>query len=115
MSVVSQEIGRQVADQLFAAERAIDAAVRAAAQLQALIPEAGERAQLSIGLTQPTLEHVAEMTATLVRARSQAVAAHGSLAAVQRKVGLGQVAYGPFVDKPGAEKPSGRLSVVTAA
>lgn len=116
MSKVSHEIGREVADQLFAAERAIDAAVREAAKLTAMLPDASERARLSIGMTQDVLAHVVDSSVLLVRARASVAAAHKGLEVVQRFVGLGGVAFGPFVDKPEQPpQPSGLTIVERAA
>lgn len=109
---VSQEIGREVADKLFAAERAVDDAISALAHFQGMLPEAGRRAGLSFGYIQAPMAHIASASADLIRVRESTGAAHKSLEVIQRATGLGAVAYGPFVDKPPAQQ--GRLEVVKA-
>lgn len=113
---VSYEIGREVADKLFAAERAVDEAISAIAHFQGMLPDAGRRAGLSFGYIQTPMTHLATATADLVRARESTTSVHRSLEVIQRATGLGHLAYGPFVDKPAQPpQPSGHLEVVTTA
>lgn len=107
---VSPEIGHEVAEKLFAAERAIDEAIRASAELTALLPNAAQRCSLSFGYIQSPMAALAAAGLDLTKARENTVEVHRSLEAIQRKTGLGAVAFGPFVDK---DAPSGRLHAVT--
>lgn len=110
---VPQEIGREVADKLFAAERAVDDAISAIAQFQGMLPDAGRRAGLSFGYIQAPMAHLATASVDLIRARESTSSVHKSLEVIQRATGLAAVSYGPFVDKPDAPpQPSGRLEVV---
>lgn len=110
---VSQDIGREVADKLFAAERAVDEAISAIAHFQGMLPDAGRRAGLSFGYIQAPMAHLATANIDLIRARESTSSAHKSLEVIQRATGLAAVSYGPFVDKPDPQpQPSGRLEVV---
>lgn len=110
-----QEVGHEVADKLFAAERAIDEAISAIAFFQGMLPDAGRRAGLSFGYIQTPMSHLASAGVDLMRARESTGAVHKSLEVIQRATGLGAISYGPYVDKPDqSPKPTGRLEVVPA-
>lgn len=88
-----------VADQLFAAEAAIDAAISATAALTAIMPQARQEARVAAEVGQDALLKASETLAMLVRARAQIVDTHGALAVAQRNMGLGAVNFGGLVEK----------------
>jgi hypothetical protein len=89
----------QVAECLFSAEAAIDAALNRTAQLAAAIPVARTDARLSALYGQDALERISETIAAIAQARRGIVETHKELAIVQGQIGLGAVAFGA-VDKP---------------
>jgi hypothetical protein len=92
----------QVADCLFSAEAAIDAALNKTAALAAAIPAARVDAQLSALYCQEALERVSETIAAIAQARRGIVETHKELAIVKGQIGLGAVALGGNIDKPPA-------------
>lgn len=108
-------VARQVADQLFAAEAAIDGALAAVATLTALLPNARLDARLSAVVGQGVIDRATETIAALATARRGIVEAHRELHHVQHQIGLGAIALGG-VDKPEEEtpRPTGRLSVAAS-
>ena len=91
----------QVAEHLFSAEAAIDAAVNKAAALAAVLPMARTDANLSALYGQAALERLTETIAALAQARRGIVETHKELAIARDQIGLGAVAYGE------GQKPSG--------
>lgn len=106
---VSQEAGQKAANLLFAMEEAIDAALTASAKLQGELPQLRQEANLAVGVVQPTLEKLAEITAGLTAVRGDACEAHTRLSVVQRYAGLSDVAFGPFEPKPEELQRKGAL------
>ena len=92
-------VGARVAGQLYAAEDAIDLAVRELALLAALLPAARIEAHVSAVTGQAVVESTAAGLRSLAEARGHVVQAHHGLAAVARSMGLETLAVGP-VDKP---------------
>ncbi len=105
-------VAHQVADQLFAAEAAIDGALSAVAALTAMLPTARIDANLSAVVGQNVIDRSTETIAALAQARRSIVETHRELHDVQHQIGLGAVALGG-IDKPeeNAPRPSGRLRV----
>jgi len=95
-----REAALQVAESLFAAERAIDVALASAAQLTAIMPTARTQANLSAVVGQGAIESAAEAFAALVRARQQIVATHQQLDETKVQIGLRTVAIGGGMEKP---------------
>jgi hypothetical protein len=95
----------QVAERLFAAEKAIDEAVTAAAQLSAALPTARAEANLSVLIGQDAMESAAESLSALIRARQALVSTHIRLDEAKTQIGLRAVAVGG-----GMIKPSGSAS-----
>jgi hypothetical protein len=95
-----REAMQQVADKLFAAENAIDAALSSAAELNAALPAARLHANVSAVVGQEPLESVAEAVTALVRARHQLVRAHHQLNDTKAQMGLRTVAVGGGMPKP---------------
>ena len=107
---------QQVADQLFAAEAAIDAAITATATLAALMPSVRAQAGAGACIGQDALLKAVATIGKLSDARTEIVATHAALRVAQRQVGLDAVAFGGLVQKvgtpPGENAPNGRLTVV---
>lgn len=83
----------KVAEQLFAAEAAINAAVSAVAQLTAVMPMAAQEANLAACVGQDALIGAMETCQQLVQARSRIIATHAALREAQTRVGLGAVNF----------------------
>ncbi|WP_185965033.1 hypothetical protein [Glacieibacterium frigidum] len=107
---------QQVADQLFAAEAAIDAAIAATATLAALMPTVRTQAGAGACIGQDALLKAVATIGKLSDARTEIVATHAALRVAQRQIGLDAVAFGGMVEKigtpPGENGPQGRLKVV---
>ncbi|HEV2081131.1 MAG TPA: hypothetical protein VGR32_01630 [Brevundimonas sp.] len=99
-------VGESLAQRLYAAETAVDAALIAAAGLAAELPAARSGALLSAVTGQRAFDGAAGAVSALVQARAQLVQTHGVLAAVARKLKLDDLAVGP-VDKPEDDPPIG--------
>ncbi|MDP1738414.1 MAG: hypothetical protein Q8L23_13360 [Caulobacter sp.] len=97
-------LGHQVADQLFAAEAAIDRALSAVATLTAMLPTMRVEANLSAVVGQSVFERSCQTIAALTEARRGIVDTHHALTEVQRQIGLGAVALGGE-DKPDENDP----------
>lgn len=97
-------LGHQVADQLFAAEAAIDNALSAVATLTAMLPNARIEARLSAVVGQGVFERSCQTIAALIEARRGIVETHRELTDVQHSVGLGAVSLGGH-DKPDENEP----------
>jgi hypothetical protein len=85
-----------VAVQLFAAEAAIDAAIRAVAQLTAIMPKARLEANLAPMIGHEALLQASRTCASLMDARTGICATHEALAVAQKQAGLGAIAFGSF-------------------
>ncbi len=106
-----RQIGQSVADKLFAAEAAIDAALAAAASLAATIATAQQAPGIGACIGQDALLHVTQSCGELVKARGSMIASHTALATAQKQVGLGAVNFGGWVDKfTGVPGDSGGLT-----
>lgn len=100
-------IAQSVADQLFAAEAAIDAAIAATATLTGLMPSIRADARLSALIGQDAIMQASQTCSELVQARGSIVATHKALSVAQREMGLGAVAFGSYA-KPNAELDDAR-------
>jgi hypothetical protein len=108
-----RKAGDQVAESLFEAEAAIDNALAKTATLAGRIPMARREAHLSALFGQEVIERISDTIAALTHARRGIVETHKGLAAVQRQLGLGAVAYGGNESKPNpAVAPGPDLSPV---
>ncbi|WP_416908727.1 MAG: hypothetical protein ACMVO5_03700 [Polymorphobacter sp.] len=83
-----------VAEQLFAAEAAIDAAIQAVALLTATMPKARLDANLAPMVGHEALLQASRTCASLMDARSGICATHEALAVAQRQIGLGAIGFG---------------------
>ncbi len=86
-----------VAEQLFAAEAAIDAAIAAVASLTASMPKARMDANLAPMIGHDAMMSASRTVSSLMEARAGICATHESLAVAQRQIGLGAVAFGSLV------------------
>ena len=91
---------REIADQLFAAERAIDDAVAQVAALTACMPRARMEANIAATVGHAALERSASTMAALIQARGEIIAAHEALAEAKDQIGLRTVAVGGMYKGP---------------
>ena len=101
-----ESIGEALASRLYAAEAAIDQALRETAMLASVLPTARADAYLSAVTGQRAFDGAAASISALAEARSHLVQTHNTLAALARKLGLDTLAVGPM-DKPGDQPPIG--------
>ena len=94
-----QTTAQTLAEQLFAAEAAIDSALTETASLIAMFPMARAEALLSAVVGQRAFRSTAAAVSALTEARGQLVATHQTLSALARSMGLDTLAVGPL-DKP---------------
>lgn len=88
------DIAREVAQHLFTAEDALDAAIRDFARLTAELMEARSRMGLAATVGTEVISRGAAVQAALALARAEAAAMHAALADVKDGVGLRNVAIG---------------------
>jgi hypothetical protein len=98
-----------VAEALFAAEKAIDAAIASTATLAGLMPASRQDANISALVGQDALMAAIETMQALGLARGSIVDTHRRLSVAQRDIGLAAVSFGNAGDKP--PSPEGRLSL----
>ncbi|WP_310497676.1 hypothetical protein [Sandarakinorhabdus sp.] len=91
-----------VAEKLFAAEAAIDAAVAAVAQLTAVMPMARQDAHLAACIGQDALMSAMKTCMQLGEARAQIINTHQALRETQINIGLGAVAFNDMNCPPSA-------------
>jgi hypothetical protein len=115
-----RQAAEHVAEKLFIAEAAIDAALAAVAALTASMPEATKAAKVHTHIGQDALAQAMETCAKLVQARASIIGTHDALYVAQKTVGLGAVRFNPMnigVMKPpeaSAGDAERHLSVVAA-
>jgi len=97
----------KVAESLFAAEEAIDAALARAAELNGAMVTARTEAELSALVGQEAFESAAAAFAALVRARCDIVETHKRLSEAKIQIGLRTIAIGDL-GKPPKERGDGR-------
>ncbi|MEI6485986.1 MAG: hypothetical protein WCO11_06935 [Sphingomonadales bacterium] len=83
----------KIAEQLFAAEAAINAAVSAVAQLTAVMPMAAQEANLAACIGQDALMNAMSTCQQLIEARSRIIATHAALRSAQTQIGLDAVNF----------------------
>lgn len=103
-----------VAEALFAAERAIDAAIAQTAALAGLMPATRQEANLSAMIGQDALMAAIQTMQSLGHAREGIVTTHRHLSTAQRDIGLAAVSFGSGGEKPPPET-TGRLHAVADA
>lgn len=110
-----REVAQGVADRLFAAEHAIDAAIARTAELTGFIPAARSDAGLACEVGQEALEYAAESFSALIKARAQIIASHRELAETQDRIGLKTHSWGALHEKAIAPAPVRLVSEAEAA
>ena len=105
---------REIAEQLIAAERAIDTAVSQVATLTARMPLARMEANLAAEVGHEALARSAGSMTALLEARREIIATHAALAEAKDLIGLRTVAVGGLEYK-GPTKPAAHLTVVENA
>jgi hypothetical protein len=98
----------RVAESLFAAEEAIDAALARAAELNSTLVTARTEAKLSALVGQDAFEVSASAFAALARARCDIVETHKRLSETKDQIGLRTVSVGDLGEKPPSERGEGR-------
>lgn len=94
-----REAAEEMAAKLFQAEKAINDAITAAAQLVAFMPQACGQAGVTAAYGQAAVTEAVAAINALSEARERIGASHTKLSAIQRQVGLRTMALG------GQEKP----------
>ena len=102
----------KVAESLFAAEEAIDAALARVAELNATLARARMEAKVSAVVGQDAFDCAASAFAGLARARFDIVKTHNILGETKIQIGLRTVSIGDAGPKPPAEEGVSHLSVV---
>ncbi len=111
MPRIRRDVAVRVAGSLHEAEDAIDAAIARASALLGMLPAARQEARLSALVGQDAMERVVAALGALSEARREMVAAHEAFSGVQGKLGLGPLAFGPFIDKPPYPPKEARLGL----
>jgi len=106
-----RQAAQTVADALFAAEKAIDAAISSTAALTGLMPTTRQSARLSALIGQEALMAAIETMQALGQAREGIVTTHKHLSTAQHDIGLSAVAFGDGAEKPPTPATYGRLTV----
>lgn len=108
------EVAKNVAEELWATERALDAAIAQAGDFVAAMIEGRRDLKLSAVVGAEAQTKVMEAMAALAQARSAVVAAHGDLASVQRRLRVDVTSFGDTI-KPPAEGAASEGAVAQAA
>lgn len=103
-------VATEVADNLFEAEKAIDAALTTTARLAGVIPALRGDAKLSALVGQGAIERAIRSVAALGEARREIVEAHKELTLAQELIGLRTTAFGEWGDKPPPPPPKGEVA-----
>lgn len=102
------EFGRELAQKLFEAEKAIDRAIAASNELSAFMTRGRIDHEITAMLGQHALHGVAETGRGLVKARGRLLDAHAHLEKDARRISIHWRLAGPIEDKPkgeGVSKP----------
>jgi hypothetical protein len=105
------QTAQKVADSLFAAEEAIDAAFARVAELNGILVAARTEAKVSAVMGQEAFDGAAVTFAALAQARAGIVETHKRLSEVQIEMGLRAVSWGDQ-GKPATAKEERHLQVV---
>jgi hypothetical protein len=108
-----RDAAMKVADSLFAAEEAIDAALARAAELNSALATARMEANLSAIVGQDAFEVAAAAFASIAKARGDIVETHKRLSETQVQIGLSAIAFGDN-GKPSVA-PTGRRRLQAVA
>ncbi|SFS70016.1 hypothetical protein [Brevundimonas viscosa] len=100
------ELGRRMAEQLYAAERAVDLAVAEVSDLAAMMTRGRMEHGIAAVVGQEALERVVECSGVLTRARRALVDGHRQLARDARAMQIAWTALGgPGETKPAEDGP----------
>lgn len=108
------EATKEIAAQLFVAEKAMDEAISQAAKLCGMLPEARLRVKVSALMGHDTIRHAGESLTSLINARERMVSVHSGLDQVKTDIGLKTYAIGAGYPKP-LPKSAVLLEVVSDA
>ena len=97
-----QEFGRELAQKLFEAEKAVDRAIAASNELSAFMTRGRIDHEITAMLGQHALQGVAETGRSLVKARGRLLDAHQHLEKDARRISIHWRMAGPIEDKPKA-------------
>ena len=106
------EVAKGVAEELWATERAIDAAIAQGGDFVATMIQARRDLNLAAVVGADAQTKVIEALGALAQARAAVVAAHADLAVAQRRLGIDVTSHGGPLGKPddgASTPPSGRL------
>ena len=106
-------MARKGAEQLFAAEAAIDRALSETASLAGLLPALRLDSGLSAVVGQDAIADVTRAISALAEARGAIVNSHGALNTVKDQIGCRTVSFGAN-DKPGETPPQGLYEIKAA-
>lgn len=95
-----RDAAEHLAERLFAAEQAVDEAIRKMGDLIGFMPVARMNARLSAVVGQDAISEAAETLSAMVGARGHLVATHHRLADVRDQIGLQAMALGSGDMKP---------------
>lgn len=109
-----RDAAMKVAESLFAAEDAIDAAFARVAELNGALVMARSDAHLSAIVAQDAFELAASTLSALAKARGEIVETHKRLSETQVQIGLGAIAFGDN-GKPSAAPPMARRRLQAVA
>lgn len=98
--------GRELAEKLFEAEKALDRAIAASSDLSACMTRGRIDHEITAMLGQAALNGVAETGRSLVKARGRLLTAHENLERDARAIGIRWRLAGPLEDKPKASGPT---------
>lgn len=110
MPRLRREIAARVTASLRETEDSVDSALAQASDFLAMLPAARREAQVSASMGHEAVERVAAAIAALTEARRELVLAHEVLFDVQKQLGLGETAFGPFINKPEYPPKEARLA-----
>lgn len=99
------ELGRLMAEKLYAAERAVDAAVAEISDLTGLMTRGRMDHGIAAVVGQEALEHVSDCAGTLTRARRALVEGHKQLAKDARSMRITWSTTAGLDDKPPQDGP----------
>jgi len=100
MLKVRRDAAQQLANRLFATERAIDEAISKMADLTGYMPTARKNAKLSAVVGQDAMDQAGQTLTALIEARGQIVETHHRLADTRDQIGLRTMAMGSDDNKP---------------
>jgi hypothetical protein len=106
------ELGRRLAEKLYAAERALDGAVAEISDLTGVMTRGRMDHGIAAVVGQDALEHVAECVGALTRARRALVEGHKQMAKDARSM---RITWGPVAgvdDKPEPDENGPRVPIV---